>query len=96
MPDAIDQRLDRVESKIDKLTEVLVVIARNEEMLKNLKERLEGQDEDRKDLTKQIVHLRKRVEKNERTVSIVNGLTWITSSAVVIAIIRFFTTAGLT
>lgn len=96
MPDAIDQRLDRVESKIDKLTEVLVVIARNEEMLKNLKERLEGEDEDRKDLTKQIVHLRKRVEKNERTVSIVNGLTWITSSAVVIAIIRFFTTAGLT
>ena len=96
MPDAIDQRLDRVETKIDKLTEVLVTIARNEEVLNNLKERLGADDEERKDIQKQIVSLRKRVEKNERTVSIINAFTWITSSAVVVAVIRFFTTAGLT
>jgi septation ring formation regulator EzrA len=66
------ERMDRIETKIDKLSEVLVHMARVEEKLIN-------QEEDHKVLRKDIYNLydkvsemEKIVQKNQITVNIIN------------------------
>ena len=77
------ERMDRIESKIDKLSEVLVQMARVEERLVN-------QEEDHKVLRKDIYNLydkvsemEKVVQKNQITVNIINRISWIIITGVV-------------
>lgn len=77
------ERMDRIESKIDKLSEVLVQMARVEEKLIN-------QEEDHKILRKDIYELydkvgqmEKVVQKNQITVNIINRISWIIITGVV-------------
>lgn len=75
--------MDRIETKIDKLSEVLVQMARVEERLVN-------QEEDHKVLRKDIYNLydkvsemEKIVQKNQITVNIINRISWIIITGVV-------------
>mgnify|MGYP007072230315 FL=1 len=77
------ERMDRIETKIDKLSEVLVQMARVEERLVN-------QEEDHKVLRKDIYNLydkvsemEKIVQKNQITVNIINRISWIIITGVV-------------
>ena len=77
------ERMDRIETKIDKLSEVLVHMARVEEKLIN-------QEEDHKILRKDIYNLydkvsemEKIVQKNQITVNIINRISWIIITGVV-------------
>jgi ATP-dependent protease Clp ATPase subunit len=77
------ERMDRIETKIDKLSEVLVHMARVEEKLIN-------QEEDHKVLRKDIYNLydkvsemEKIVQKNQITVNIINRISWIIITGVV-------------
>ena len=77
------ERMDRIETKIDKLSEVLVRMARVEERLVN-------QEEDHKVLRKDIYNLydkvsemEKIVQKNQITVNIINRISWIIITGVV-------------
>jgi len=77
------ERMDRIETKIDKLSEVLVQMARVEERLVN-------QEEDHKVLRKDICNLydkvsemEKVVQKNQITVNIINRISWIIITGVV-------------
>ncbi|MDB4350248.1 hypothetical protein OAA38_00390 [bacterium] len=77
------ERMDRIETKIDKLSEVLVQMARVEERLVN-------QEEDHKVLRKDIYNLydkvsemEKVVQKNQITVNIINRISWIIITGVV-------------
>jgi len=77
------ERMDRIESKIDKLSEVLVQMARVEERLLN-------QEEDHKyirkkinDLDEKVSEMEKVVQKNQITVNIINKISWIIITGVV-------------
>jgi hypothetical protein len=77
------ERMDRIETKIDKLSEVLVHMARVEEKLIN-------QEEDHKILRKDIytiydklAEMEKVVQKNQITVNIINRISWIIITGVV-------------
>jgi RecA/RadA recombinase len=77
------ERMDRIESKIDKLSEVLVQMARVEERLLN-------QEEDHKyirkkinDLDDKVSEMEKVVQKNQITVNIINRISWIIITGVV-------------
>jgi len=77
------ERMDRIETKIDKLSEVLVQMARVEERLVN-------QEEDHKVLRKDIYNLydkvsemEKVVQKNQINVNIINRISWIIITGVV-------------
>ena len=76
------ERMDRIETKIDKLSEVLVQMARVEERLVN-------QEEDHKVLRKDIYNLydkvsemEKIVQKNQIIVNIINRTSWISITVV--------------
>ena len=78
-----EDRMDRIESKIDKLSEVLVQMARVEERLLN-------QEEDHKyirkkinDLDEKVSEMEKVVQKNQITVNIINRISWIIITGVV-------------
>lgn len=83
------KRLDRIEEKIDRLSETVVSIARAEEKLVNLEhdrniilERLVKIDE-------KIDVLDSRVIDSETTVKVINRVFWIVLTAVVGAIVAF-------
>lgn len=79
----VDQRLDRIESKIDKLSEAIISIARAEEKLIQL-------ENDKKFLMERMLNIEERVADTERrteehssAISIIQRITWIVVSTVV-------------
>lgn len=81
----VDQRLDRIESKIDKLSEAIVMIARAEEKLVQL-------ENDKKFLMQRMLKVEERVtetekktEENSSAISIIQRITWIAVSTAVAA-----------
>ena len=78
-----DERLDRIESKIDKLSEIVITLARAEEKLIAL-------EEDKKILMDRMLKIEDRVLVNEKktdensmTISVINKVFWITLTAIV-------------
>jgi len=83
-------RLDRIEEKIDKLTDAMVSIARAEEKIVSLEKRFEAIERERGDLYDklEIYHqkmdnLEAIVTKNGNTINIINNLFWVVLVAVV-------------
>lgn len=81
----VDQRLDRIEAKIDKLSEAIVMIARAEEKLVQL-------ENDKKFLMQRMLKVEERVtqtekktEENSSAISIIQRITWIVVSTAVAA-----------
>lgn len=80
-----DQRLDRIEAKIDKLAEAIVSIARAEEKLVSL-------ENDKKFLMERMIKMEERVnlvekktDDNSSAISIIQRITWIAISTAVAA-----------
>lgn len=81
----VDQRLDRIESKIDKLAEAIVSIARAEEKLVSL-------ENDKKFLMEKMIKIEDKVtvverktDENTSAISIIQRITWIAISTAVAA-----------
>lgn len=81
----VDQRLDRIEAKIDKLAEAIVSIARAEEKLVSL-------ENDKKFLMERMIKMEERVnlvekktDDNSSAISIIQRITWIAISTAVAA-----------
>lgn len=81
----VDQRLDRIESKIDKLAEAIVSIARAEEKLVSL-------ENDKKFLMEKMIKIEEKVnvverktDENTSAISIIQRITWIAISTAVAA-----------
>lgn len=90
-----DERLDRIESKIDKLSEIVITLARAEEKLIAL-------EEDKKILMDRMLKIEDRVLVNEKktdensmTISVINKVFWITLTATVGVYIGSYFIAGL-
>ena len=75
--------MDRIESKIDKLSEVLVQMARVEERLLNQEEDHKHLRKDISNLSDKVSDMEKIVQKNQTTVNIINRVSWIIITGVV-------------
>ena len=77
------ERMDRIESKIDKLSEVLVQMARVEERLLNQEDDHKQLRKDISNLSDKVGEMEKVVQKNQITVNIINRISWIIITGVV-------------
>jgi len=75
-------RLDRIEEKLDKLTEAMVAMARAEEKIVNLQGDHEQMHERLNRFSEKLDSIEKKVDDNHRTVCVINKLFWIVLVAV--------------
>ena len=78
-----ESRLDRIETKIDKLADAMISLARAEEKIIALQDDHENMRERMNKLSVKLDEIQKAVDDNSRTVSIINKIVY---AAVVAAI----------
>tara|TARA_B110000977_G_C10906369_1_gene427398 strand:- start:364 stop:663 length:300 start_codon:yes stop_codon:yes gene_type:complete len=86
-PSAVDNRLDRIEEKIDKLVEAIISIARAEEKIITLSSFSKQQAKQIQDLINRIEELEVSVATNTNTVRLVNRTFWLVTSSAITAIV---------
>jgi peptidoglycan hydrolase CwlO-like protein len=74
-------RLDRIEEKIDKLSEVLIAMARAEEKIQGLTEDHDKMYSRINNLSQKIDKLDEQVVKNTQTVTTIHKLFWVVIAA---------------
>lgn len=79
----MDNRLDKIEEKIDRLTDAMVSIARAEEKLQNMEKNWQTNYERMNRFSQKLDDIEDTVKANSHTVSIINKLFW----AVIVAIV---------
>jgi IS30 family transposase len=79
-------RLDRIEQKIDQMSEAIIALARAEEKIITLTEFGKQQGEQILTLINRVDRLEELVRKNASTVEIINRLFWIVTAAAATAI----------
>ena len=73
----MDSRLDKIEEKLDRLTEAMISMARAEEKINSLqKENAKTYDRLNK-LSQKLDDIQYRVDENARTVTLINKLFWV-------------------
>lgn len=87
-------RLDRIESKVDKLVDAMISVARAEEKISSLMTDHEKMHERLNRLSAKIDDVQKTVDDNARTVNIVNKLFWAVITAIVIGLATQFMYMG--
>ena len=75
-------RLDRIEEKIDKLSDAIISLARAEEKIATMAEFGKQQGEQILTLINRVDKLDQIVRKNQATVNIINKLFWIALVAI--------------
>ena len=83
-------RLDRIEEKIDRMSEAIIALARAEEKIQALTESVKLQNDALLDLTKRIDEVESTVQMNTSTVQIINKIFWIIISAAAVAVSGMF------
>ena len=78
-----NERMDRIEQKIDKLSEVLVQMARVEQKLANQEEDRKALRRDISVLADEVGEMQKVVQRNQVTINIINKISWIIITGVV-------------
>lgn len=79
-------RLDRIEEKIDKMSEAIIALARAEEKITTLAEFSKQQSIMIGTLTLRIEEVEKHVSKNASTVNVINRIFWIIIAAAATAV----------
>lgn len=79
-------RLDRIEEKIDRMSEAIIALARAEEKIITLTSFSKQQSEQIVNLINRVDRLEGLVRDNSNTVSIINRLFWIVIAAAATAI----------
>jgi len=77
------QRLDRIEEKIDKLSDAMISLARAEEKLIAIEKNNHSHYERMNKFSEKLDHIEKQVDDNARTVKIINAIMY----ALVVAVI---------
>lgn len=83
---SIDQRLDRIEVKMDKLAEALVTIARFEEKMEAYNKYREDSWERMNKFSGKLDTIEKKCDENAHTVGVINKLFWIFTAVAASAI----------
>lgn len=85
-----DHRLDRIEEKIDKLSEAMVSLARTEEKILSMEQNHRNHYERMNRFSEKLDAIEKKVNENAHTVSIINRVTVIGVAAIIGAIVKMF------
>ena len=72
-----DARLDRIEAKIDKLTDAMITVARAEEKLLNMEQKYSASYDRMNKFSSKLDDLEKVVTENSTTVNTINKLFWV-------------------
>lgn len=83
----VDGRLDRIEQKIDKLSEAIVSIARAEEKLVMLENDKKFLMQKMIEIDERVTTVEKKTDSNAAAINIIQKITWITIAAAVTTII---------
>ena len=90
MADTTNNRLDRIEEKLDKLADAMVSIARAEEKIASMQEFQQNQIERVNRLSVKLDDIEKKVDENHRTVCLINKLVYAALIAAVGAYVAQF------
>lgn len=71
-----DPRLDRIEAKIDKLSDAMITVARAEEKLISMEQKYAAQYDRMNRFSEKLDELEKIVMQNATTVNTINKLFW--------------------
>ena len=74
---ADDNRLDRIEQKIDKLSEAMITVARAEEKLISMEQKYAAQYDRMNKFSEKLDELERIVSANAATVNTINKLFWV-------------------
>lgn len=77
MAESSSARLERIETKLDKLTDAMVSVARAEEKLVNMEQKYSAQYDRMNKFSSKLDELEKIVTQNAVTVGNINKLFWI-------------------
>jgi chromosome segregation ATPase len=80
-------RLDRIEEKLDKLTDAMVAMARAEEKIINLQEDQYNMFERMNKHSEKLDEIERVCNDNHRTICIINKLFWVVTVAVIGSIV---------
>jgi tetrahydromethanopterin S-methyltransferase subunit G len=86
MADSTSDRLNRIEEKIDKLSDAMILMVRAEEKLIALESKHTAQYERMNRFSEKLDGIEKKVDDNARTVQTINKLFWVIVVAVIGAI----------
>ena len=75
-------RLDRIEEKLDSLTEAMIALARAEEKIASIKQAQDSGWERMNHFSKKLDSIEDQVKDNANTVSIINKLFWVAVVAI--------------
>lgn len=84
--DMSEDRLNRIEEKIDRLSDAMVAIARTEEKLVGMEQKYSAQYERMNRFSEKLDALEKVTTENAQTVTTINKMFWIALIAVAGAI----------
>lgn len=84
------QRLNRIEEKIDKLSDAMISLARAEEKLIAIEKNNNSHYERMNRFSQKLDHIEKQVDDNARTVKVINTIMYTLVVAVVGAIVKQF------
>jgi hypothetical protein len=83
-------RLNRIEEKIDKLSEAMIALARAEEKLVAIERNNHNNFDRMNRFSQKLDDIEKKVDDNARTVSIINKVVYLISVALIGAIVNYF------
>lgn len=83
-------RLDRIESKIDKLSDAMVSLARTEEKILSIEESNRNNYQRMNRFSEKLDNIDNKVNQNTHVVNIISKLAYITAAAVIGAIVKMF------
>jgi predicted nucleic acid-binding Zn-ribbon protein len=87
MAETNSSRLDRIEEKLDRLTDAMVAMARAEEKIIGLQEDQNNMFERINRHSEKLDAIQKTVDDNHRTICIINRVFWVVTVAVIGSII---------
>jgi uncharacterized protein Yka (UPF0111/DUF47 family) len=76
MSDSTDQRLERIEEKLDQLTDAMISLARAEEKLAQMAKNQDNNHQRVNKLSAKLDEIEKKVDENHRTVCLINKLVY--------------------
>jgi tetrahydromethanopterin S-methyltransferase subunit G len=82
MAETTNTRLDRIETKLDQLTDAMVMLARAEERLAGLKDDHDRSFERMNRLSSKLDDIERQVQDNANTVRVINKLFWVAVIAI--------------
>ena len=88
MADLSDQRLSRIEEKIDKLSDAMVSLARTEEKILQMEKNSQDAYERMNKFSLKLDAIEAKVNDNAHTVGIINKVTFIGVASIIGAIVK--------